>query len=76
MSKNRSPSFKYYELNQSPLYKLQSKNKLNALLGINKNQIPSLLSDELFNQFLNKDNRLIQHPIGKLELVHKKYTAC
>ncbi|HGN0843905.1 reverse transcriptase family protein [Proteus terrae] len=72
MSKNRSPSFKYYELNQSPLYKLQSKNKLNALLGINKNQIPSLLSDELFNQFLNKDNRLIQHPIGKLELVHKK----
>lgn len=72
MSKNRSPSFKYYELNQSPLYKLKSKNKLNSLLDIHKNLIPSLLSDELFNQFLNKDKRLIQHPIGKLESVHKK----
>ncbi|SER30943.1 Reverse transcriptase (RNA-dependent DNA polymerase), partial [Rosenbergiella nectarea] len=73
MSSNRSPSFaKNYPLHQSPLYKIGSKKKLLSLLKIDKESFKKISTNQHFNVFKNDSGRIIQHPIGKLEVVHKR----
>lgn len=61
-----------YNINQSPLYKLSSKRRLSEILGFNLKEFNQIVDNSNYHVFLNKNKRLIQHPIGLLDSVHKR----
>jgi len=73
-----SKTTKTYPLNQSPLYKLQSKKKLFVLLGIKPQQLNSLLSNaNNYREFSkpDKNSGKIRHyevPKERLEFLHRR----
>lgn len=78
-STKRSPSLhkspKLYPLNQSPLFKLKSKNKLLEIIGLSKFQVDKLMLDSAYKEFENDAGRTIQEPIAQLKAVHKRIGA-
>lgn len=66
------PSGIGYPLNQSPFYRLSSKRKLAEMLGFDLTDFTSLVDDSNYREFTNKQERLIQHPIGALDPVHQR----
>lgn len=75
----RTPSLqksrKLYPINQSPLFKLKSKNKLLEIIGLSKPQASKLTLDTAYKEFVNEAGRKIQEPIPQLKAVHKRIGA-
>lgn len=61
-----------YALNQSPLYRLNSKRKLGELLGVKFTDFAKLVELSNYHVFVNKNGRQIQHPIKELDPVHRR----
>ncbi|AXF63639.1 reverse transcriptase family protein [Leclercia sp. W17] len=66
---------KLYPLNQSPLYKLKSKNKLLEIISLSKKQADKLMLDSAYKEFKNDAGRTIQEPSAQLKVVHKRIGA-
>ena len=62
-------SNKQYDINQSPLYKLNSKSKLSSILNIDN--LAFLLNNDHYNRF-KMNGRQIESPCKELKKVHKR----
>jgi RNA-directed DNA polymerase len=69
------PGHKIYPIQRSPLYRLRNKRKLAELLGVSTRDLRKLVDDSSYNVFPRKQpgkkDRMIEHPTGLRELVHK-----
>lgn len=70
LSLQRTP--KLYPLNQSPFFKLTTKNKLLEIIGLSKNQANKFILDSAYKEFVNDSGRTIQEPIAQLKAVHRR----
>ncbi len=62
----------YYNINQSPLYKLTTKKKLAQLLKIEPGSLFEFAKGENYKIWKTKKNREIQEPYGLLKRVHAR----
>lgn len=67
---------KYYPLNQSALYRVNSKKRLSEILFISRAELATLITDDdknkLYNCYLNEKGRLIQQPKGLMYKLHNR----
>ncbi|WP_415878565.1 reverse transcriptase family protein [Methylomonas sp. TEB] len=61
-----------YDYKSSPFYRLPSKKKLASLLDFELSDFDNIVNKSNYRILTNKQGRLIQHPIGKLEILHKR----
>jgi hypothetical protein len=66
---------KRYPLNQSPLYRLRGKGQFASVLGITFAESAQLAESNSYRVFVNLTNREIQHPTGRLKVVHARIAA-
>lgn len=66
------PNPKRYPIHQSPLYRLTSRKRLAQLLEFEVDDFQALTDPNNYRVFLNKNRREIQHPIGRLEVIHRR----
>ena len=75
MSSNRPRKHKRYPLDQSPLFCLRGKGEFEQVVGVSWDEVPNLIASESYRVWLNKKQREIQAPIGRMAKVHKKLGA-
>src|SRR5690554_5172561 len=65
---------KSYNLNQSPLYRINSHKKLSSVLGVKSSSVlTKIVSKSDNNYYLSKvDDRDIQVPLNQLRRIHKR----
>lgn len=72
----RTPSLhkprKLYPLNQSPFFKVKTKNKLLEIIGLSKTQSDKFSLVTAYKEFVNEAGRTIQEPIPQLKAAHKR----
>lgn len=61
-----------YPIHQSLLYRLTSKRRLAEALKTDVASLRQLATGTQYNEFVNDRGRKIEHPIGRLGLVHKR----
>lgn len=61
-----------YSLDQSPLYKLESKKRLAQLLSFDIRTFQEIVSPNNYHVFLNEQGRVIQYPTGVLKAIHSR----
>ena len=66
---------KRYPLNQSPLYRLRGKGQFASVLGITFAESTQLAESNSYRVFDNQKNREIQHPTGRLKVIHGRIAA-
>lgn len=75
-SKLKVKTDKYYPLNQSALYRVNSKKKLAEVLLISGTELATLIRDDdkikFYNCYLNEKDRLIQQPQGLMYKLHNR----
>lgn len=67
-------SDKRYSRDQSPLYALKGVGQFEKIIGVDWSSVDELVSQDNYCEF-TKNGRLIQHPIGKLGLIHKRISS-
>ena len=75
MSSNRPRKHKRYPLDQSPLFCLRGKGEFEQVVGVSWDEVLNLIASESYRVWLNKKQREIQAPIGRMAKVHKKLGA-